>query len=324
VHFGPLVTEDAAPSAVAWSANGKYIALNGLKLGPMAASPSGVRLFASDTLEKKGNIAPAKHHRCNIALSQDMAFTADSKALWVSCGRYGTPSPLPIAIKLGVPGLEIDDSLFPVLLAPDTQFEFQTYEISTGNDGLALTGISRPARLAPPDYQQQMAVQSFSLETKTQLHPPVLMNLYYGDGEPFGVRTALGLHLIRDLSAVLIHFPGAAFGRSGRSYAELAELWSTARGGRLDAGQSHTIYERYLPPNRIGQSGMHLQTHANPDPSRYRRTHLIVLDSQTGATIQQLGPIATGTGGAKILVSPTGNRVALVSRDEIRFYRVNQ
>ena len=315
LQFGPVVAEGAPPTAVAWSPDGKYIALNGLRLGPMATSPLGIRLFASDSFEEEGIIASTKEHQCGFATSKHMAFTADSKALWVNCAdRSGAP----IAIKLRVPGLEVEGQLSPAPPAPDTQYTFQTYAISR-NDDLALTGILKPARTVPPDYKQQMAVQSFSLQTKTALHPPILMNLYYGDGdgEASGERTAMSLHFRRDLSAVLIQFPGASFSPPGRTCPAVAELWSTEGRGRLDTGSLVTMIERYLQPNPIGRSGLHLSLRYRANSARLT---LAVIDSRSGDTVQEIGPVPPVM---NTLVSPDGSRVALIGTRDICFYRVD-
>jgi hypothetical protein len=129
-------------------------------------------------------------------------------------------------------------------------------------------------------------VQSYSLRTRQALYAPV----------PAAAGSA---HLAPDLSSLYIG----------------SELWSTRSGERVAAGIDPT--GRYLgAPNRIPQLGMHIETKPLAKP---QRRMLTVLDSTTGATVQELGPMPRPL---TILVSPNGQRVAVSSFHGLRFYRV--
>jgi hypothetical protein len=165
LSLGPVISEGSQPIGVAWSPDGKHLALGAAPIG----GPMAIRLYTTDTFEVKGSLATAREaepqDECGFATSTQMAFTPNSQHLWVSCGgSSGAHSSRAVAIKLRVPKLEIEDRLLPHPLTPGKQSTFRTYMISSVNDDLTLTGISRPTGPWPPGGKHQMALQSFSCE----------------------------------------------------------------------------------------------------------------------------------------------------------------
>jgi hypothetical protein len=127
------------------------------------------------------------------------------------------------------------------------------------------------------------------------------------------------MFLTDDLSGILI--------RLSVLRADGAELWSTRTGERVARMHPKTMMDgRALgTPNRIPSSPLHIEERWSP--ASVRRT-LVVLDSRSGNTVQEIGPV-TGSpdprlaGTRYVLVSPDGKMVAHFGRYEIRFYRVN-
>ena len=95
------------------------------------------------------------------------------------------------------------------------------------------------------------------------------------------------------------------------------ELWSTQSGQRIATGAKPS--GRYLAaPNRLPGLGMHIEGRA---PAKSLHGALAVLDSATGATVQEIGPIPKVL---TIIVSPDGTRAAVAGFHGIRFYRVRR
>jgi hypothetical protein len=129
-------------------------------------------------------------------------------------------------------------------------------------------------------------VQSYSLRTRQPLFAPI--------------PASAAARLAPDLSGVYVG----------------NELWSTRSGERVATGVNPN--GRTLgAPNRIPQLGMYIEAKALP---KSQHGALTVLDSATGATVQELGPVPRPL---TILVSPNGTRVAVTGFQGIRFYRVN-
>ena len=296
-----LIADVVGVLAVAWSPDGKYIAAN---------KQRAIHLYASDTLEEKGSIAYGGGNKCSIHSAEKMAFTADSSALWVACGGSGgSYGPNAIAIKLGVPSLQVEDRLFPEPTASDPRSNFRTTAISRHGDDLVLTGQYRTGSFDKPE----IVARSFSLGTKEPLHPPVPYV------SPERSETYPDMFLTDDLSGILI--------RLSVIRPDGAELWSTRTGERIAKLHPKTMMDgRSLgAPSRIPSSPLHIEEQWSP--SSVRRT-LVVLDSRSGGTVQEIGPV-TGSldprlaGTRYLLVSPDGKMVAHFGRHEIRFYRVN-
>jgi hypothetical protein len=276
------------PEVGAWSSDGKYLALSERKGGGT------VRLYLSSSLEEIGMIGASKES-CGgfggLAPSAGMAFTADSQALWVTC--FSLPERFAKVIKLKVPRLEIEDSMVLAPPGPDWRPSFSSAAILHHADDLILTGTFHKADAKTA----HAAIQSYSLTTKEPLHPPVVIQT---KTETSIVRWVSTPHLTDDLSGVYVE----------------DELWSTKTGERVATEVKSS--GRYLgAPNRIPQLKMHLEPRGNKNAMR---GELIVVESESGATIQEIGPINKV---AKILVSPDGSKVAVFSFHGIRFYRVN-
>jgi hypothetical protein len=289
-----LISEPIGIFAVAWSPDGRYIAAN---------KQRAIHLFAADTLAEKG-FTVGRGNRCGTHNANRMAFTADSSALWVACGGSGgSYSPMAIAIKFGVPSMQVEDRLFAT--PHESDWRFRTTAISRLGDDLVLVGQAL-GRYNDP----KIAVRSFNLRTKAPLHPPVIYEA------PERSESNPDVFLTDDLSGILIRFfPTRQDG---------AEVWSTSTGKRIARVNPRTMmYGRSLgAPNRIPSSPLHIEEQWLPTSPR--RT-LLVIDSQSGASVQELGPVS-GSGHApsrSVLVSPDGKMAAHLGRHEIRFYRVD-
>jgi hypothetical protein len=143
-------------------------------------------------------------------------------------------------------------------------------------------------RFAPPKPGKgpRSAVQAFLLSTRQPLYPP----MYVG-----------GSRLADDLSGLYVG----------------DELWSTQTGQRVATGVKPD--GRYLgAPNRLPGLGMHIEARA---PAKSLYGALAVIDSATGAVVQEIGPIPKVV---TAVVSPDGSRVAIAGFRGIRFYRVSR
>ena len=92
--------------------DGAVIALSGRKRSlPGQPLPVGaIRLYDAGTLTALGRISTADIG-CSLGLLEGMAFTADSRSLWVLCADADKTAK---AVRLGVPGLRVEDRLAPV------------------------------------------------------------------------------------------------------------------------------------------------------------------------------------------------------------------
>lgn len=276
LHAGPI--HDAA-----WSPDGTLIALSDRRrASPEQAPPVGaIRLYDSSTRTARGSVSAADAG-CSLGFQEGMAFTADSKALWVLCSQDDKTAK---AIKLKVPELEVVDSFLPGSPIPGwSESYWEEGIVRFAGDLILIARFRSPT----PVSGLRSAVQSYSLRTKQPLHPAIKAVM----------ATA---RLTPDLTGLYIG----------------NELWSTRSGQRVASGVKPN--GRYLGgQNRLPRLGMHLE--ARPQP-KSRRSVLAVLDSATGATVQELGPVPTAV--VAILVSPSGGRVAVAGFHGIRFYRVN-
>ena len=274
LYAGPI--HDAA-----WSPDGAYIALSDRKrVSPEQAPPVGaVRLYAAGTRKGLGSISAAAAG-CSLSLLEGMAFTADSKALWVLCSQSDKTAR---AVKLKVPELGIEDSFIPVSPIPGWSESYWEEGIVRLADDLIVTARFRSPT---PVSTARSAVQSLQpAHAAAPLCPDVR-----GRGAP-GARFVRSLRRRRDSGA-----------RKRASALRPASNRAAATWGQ---------------PNRLARLGMHIE--ARPQP-KSRRSVLAVLDSATGATVQEIGPVPTVLA---ILVSPNETRVAVAGFQAIRFYRVN-
>jgi hypothetical protein len=248
LYAGPI--HDAA-----WSPDRAYIALSDRKRSyPGQPPPVGaVRLYSADTRKARARIS-AGDAGCTLGLLEGMAFTADSRALWVLCSQVDKTAR---AAKLRVPGLEVEDSFAPASPSPALPEIYWEEGIVRFADDLIVTARFRSPK---PAGGPRPLVQSYSLRTRQPLYAPI----------PAAAGSA---HLAPDLSGLYIG----------------NELWSTRSGERVATGIDPSGL--YLgAPNRIPQLGMHVEVKPLARP---QRRMLTVLDSATHATVQELGPMPT-------------------------------
>jgi hypothetical protein len=187
------------------------------------------------------------------------------------------------AVKLKVPSLEVEDSILPASPIPGwSESYWEEGLLRVGEDLIMTIRFATPTPAKGP----RSAVQAFRLSTRQALYPPTYVGLS---------------HLADDLSGLYVG----------------NELWSTQSGQRVATGVKPS--GRYLgAPNRLPGLGLHIEARA---PAKSLHGALAVLDSTTGATVQEIGPIPKVV---TVLVSPDGTRVAVAGFRGIRFYRVSR
>jgi hypothetical protein len=246
LYAGPI--HDAA-----WSPDGAYIALSDRRRAyPGQPPPVGaVRLYSAGMRKARARIS-AGDAGCTLGLLEGMAFTADSKALWVLCSQADKTAK---AVRLRVPGLEVEGGFAPASPLPGLpEIYWEEGVVRVADDLIATARFRSPKPVGGP----RPLVQSYSLRTRQPLHAPI----------PAAAGSA---HLAPDLSSLYIG----------------NELWSTRSGERIATGVDPS--GRYLgAPNRIPQLGMHIEARPLPKP---QRRMLTVVDSAGGATVQELGPM---------------------------------
>lgn len=276
LYAGPI--HDAA-----WSPDGAYIALSDRKRAyPEEPPPVGaVRLYAAGTRTERAHISAAQAG-CTLGLLEGMAFTADSKALWVLCSQADKTAR---AVRLRVPGLEVEDSFAPATPVPAlSEIYWEEGVLRFATDLIVTARFRSPKPVGGP----RPLVQSYSLGTRQALCPPI----------PAAAGSA---HVASDLSGLYIG----------------TELWSMRSGERLAVGVDPG--GRYLgAPAGLPRLGMHIEAKPLAKP---QHGMLAVIDNATGATVQELGPMPKPL---TILVSPDGTRVAVSGFHGLRFYRINR
>ena len=275
LYAGPLISD------AAWSPDGQFIALSErtrvfAERDPALAT---VRLYAAATRRELARTSAADAG-CSAGFAEGMAFTADSKALWVLCSHQTKEAK---AVRLKVPSLEVEDSFVPAAPMPGWSESYWEEGLLHIPGDLIMT-----VRFAPPKPGKgpRSAVQAFLLSTRQPLYPP----MYVG-----------GSRLADDLSGLYVG----------------DELWSTQTGQRVATGVKPD--GRYLgAPNRLPGLGLHIEARA---PAKSLYGALAVIDSATGAVVQEIGPIPKVV---TAVVSPDGSRVAIAGFRGIRFYRVSR
>ena len=265
----------------AWSPDGTYIALSDRKRAfPDQPPPVGTVRLYSASTRNEVARITAADAGCSLGFLEGMALTADSRALWVLCSQADKTAK---AVKLRVPELAVEDSFLPASpVAALSEGYWEQGIVRFSDDLIATVRFHSPKPVSGP----RSVVQSYSLRTKQPLYAPI--------------PAAAAARLAPDLSGVYIG----------------SELWSMRSGERVATGVNPS--GRTLEaPNRLPQLGMHIE--AKP-LTKSQHGALTVLDSATGATVQELGPVPRPL---TILVSPSGARVAVTSFHGIRFYRVN-
>jgi hypothetical protein len=153
-----------------------------------------------------------------------MAFTADSKALWILCSHQTKEAK---AVKLDVPGLEVAETLLPPSpIAGWSESYWEEGLLRAADDLIMTVRFATPKPMKGP----RSAVQAFRLSTRQPLYPPMYVGLS---------------RLADDLSGLFVG----------------TELWSTQSGQRVAAEVKPS--GRYLgAPNRLPGLGMHIEARA--------------------------------------------------------------
>jgi hypothetical protein len=187
------------------------------------------------------------------------------------------------AVKLKVPRLGVEDSLVPTAPMPGwSESYWEEPLLRISSDLILAVRFATPAPAKGP----RSAVQAFRLSTRQPLYPP----MYVGASR-----------LADDMSGLYVG----------------DELWSTQSGQRVATGVKPS--GRYLAaPNRLPGLGLHIEARA---PHNSLHGALAVLDSATGATVQEMRPIPKVV---TVLVSPDATRAAVAGFRGIRFYRVSR
>jgi hypothetical protein len=225
LHAGPLISD------AAWSPDAQFIALSERErvLAERDPALAAVRIYASSSRREVARISAADAG-CRAGFAEGMAFTADSKALWVLCSHQTKEAK---AVRLNVPGLQVEDSFVPAAPMPGwSESYWEEGLLRIGDDLIMTVRFATPKLVKGP----RSAVQAFRLSTRQPLYPP----MYVG-----------GSRLADDLSGVYVG----------------DELWSTQTGQRIATGVKPS--GRYLgAPNRLPGMGMHLEARA-PAKSLY-------------------------------------------------------
>jgi WD40 repeat protein len=310
---GQLLDKAIAKSgleATAWSSDGKYLAvISGDRTIDGQMPPlGGIRVLSIASLGEVGAF-PASRKGCDFRLGRKLlAFTADSKFLWVGCFARDTSSPA--MIKLKIPKLEIEDEL---RLSPPPgvlQAHFSPQTISREANDLILSGSFHPRKqsgMASIDG----AVAAFSLTKKSPIYPS------FFPGSPFVI-----IRHTEDSSLVFLYSAKGGtpdYSRGGAPIDWKIEVWDTRSqkrvstfGGATDAGTLTTSLVS------IPQSNVLVRAFG---PRSSSRMTLIVIDDRTGTVLQELGPFRTRGG---VVVSPDGSSVAVFGFNDIRIYKVNR
>jgi hypothetical protein len=219
LYAGPLISD------AAWSPDGEWIALSERKRVFAERNPAlaAIRLYATDTRRELARISAADAG-CSAGFAEGMAFTADSKALWVLCSHQSKEAK---AVRLKVPGLKVEDSFLPAAPMPGWSESYWEEGLLRVADDLIMTiRFASPTPVKGP----RSAVQAFRLSARQPLYPPMHVG---------GSRLADGL--------------------SGLYVGD--ELWSTQSGQRVASGVKPS--GRYLgAPNRLPGLGMHVEAKA--------------------------------------------------------------
>jgi WD40-like Beta Propeller Repeat len=268
-------------SDAAWSPDGKWLALSERSRVYAERDPAlaTVRLYASALRRETARIS-AGDAGCSAGLAEGMAFTADSKALWILCSHETKEAK---AIKLKVPALTAQDSFVPQASMPGwSESYWEEGLLRSAGDLIMSIRFATPKPVNGP----RSAVQAFRLSNREPLYPP----MHVGRSR-----------LADDLSGLYVG----------------TELWSTQSAQRLATDVKPS--GRYLAaPNRLPGMALHIEARA---PHKSLHGGLAVIDSATGVTAQEIGPIPKVV---TVLVSPDGTRVAVAGFRGIRFYRVSR
>ena len=284
--------------APAWSPDRRYVAI---------ASSAGVRILSVASWEEVGLMLATKD-RCS-RVGNSLAFTADSRSVWITCTENDFHNAARIAIRLSVPDLKIEDELMVSPPPGVARAGFSTNAITRHSDDPILTGYFywRDEKGMPLGGT---GLTALSLTTKEPVYPPL----------------QAGSHLVirhaDDLSRVLLYStrsvgPADSMGNAAKEWK--IETWDTRSSKRLGTfgGTTDADSERTVPVP-IPQSNLLVATFRRR--TSYRTT-LVVIDDRSGTVLQEMGPVPLAVG---IVASPDGSRVAVFEHDAIRIYKVSR
>jgi hypothetical protein len=286
--------------ASAWSSDVKYVAVVTLF--------SGLRLLSAASWEEIG-FSPTTKDGCNVRGNSLLAFTSDSRSLWVTCDAVDFHNAARVAIKLGLPELQVEDEL--VISAPPSvaRAGFLMKSITRYSDDLTLTGslLWRDEKGMP---QGSTGLTALSLTTKKPLFPP------------FQAPSGFSILHADDLSRALLFSARAVQSAESKGEAPKEwkiETWDIGTGERLGAfgGTTDADSERTVPVV-IPRSNLVVATYRKRISSR---ATLIVIDDRSGTVLQEIGPVPLVIG---IVPSPDGSRLAVFGHDTIRVYKRNR
>jgi hypothetical protein len=285
--------------ASAWSPDGKYMAVDSV------GSFQIVSIAAVASLQEVG-VLPARKDGCRFR--KPLAFTADSRSLWVSCQANDFREASRVALKLSIPELEIEDEL---LLAPPSgafRAGFLADRITRYADDLILMGaLFRRNEAGWPEGGGRVVL---SLMKKQPVYAS------------FPTSGAGVIKHSDDFSSVLLYSSQTVqkLGSKGELPKEWKiEIWDTRSGKRVGMFGGAADADTYmLVPVSVPKSNLLVRAFGSRSSSRKT---LVVMDDQIGTVLQEIGPLPTPVG---IVVSANGSRVAVFGFRDIRIYKVNR
>jgi hypothetical protein len=281
----------------AWSPDGKHAALTTL---------AALRILSVGSWEELGTRLATKEG-CQFQAQRYMAFTLDSRSLWVPCGGGQSSGQRRIAQKISVPELKVEDEM---LLSPPpgaARMGFSALSIARHADNVVVTGTLYRYDEAGK-LQAGEGVSALNLTRKVPVYPPFAAGLFIRHSD--------------DLSRVLLYrrrATGPADKRGNAPVEWAVETWNTESGEQIGrfGGTTGADSTRVMP---VAVPMSNLLVAAYGSRSSLRRT-LIVMDDRSGAVLQEIGPMPSVDG---IVVSPDGSRAAIYRSDETRIYKVNR
>jgi WD40 repeat protein len=291
----PVLDGSWMDRSLAVSPDGSIIAVHG----------PGLRLFSTETWRELAQVKTKETANCWHSDRLGMAFTPDSRFIWVGCASLGIRG----AIKLTVPALAIADTVeIAGKLSQTSQIEF--HDVHVGRAPLALHVVtSVHSGSGPP----QAFVRVIDLTTKADLLPTTPLSR---DEAPlFGPSSSYVSSDGRYLLVYRGQFESGsivAFDISSRArvalFAPLSEIGTADPAMQPDNG--HWGLSNLIPiPNGRVIAAL---------ASRNWDGGVIVWDYRSGQRIQRI----YGPGMAHIALAPDGTRVAGGFLDEIYVYSI--
>jgi hypothetical protein len=294
----PLLAAGSARS-IAFSPDGRYLAINqdGRRRGERDDYLGRIRLFTTDGFVEVADVWFAEQ---DCALSRQMTFSHDSRALWVLCESSRAHSEDLLAVKLAVPSLAIIERRFPAS-APGVFSS--TSAIVAGADGVFVGG-----------YELSDLGGHLSVTDITTAIRPLLASLDMAKAVPGGPGFGFcGLYLSLDAAFVTvahcmppIRFKGDVSAQKGqfRTFrTDTGEL--VADFGRQVAGQDPVIWT-------VASDRAHGRFAGIGTTAASKTGALVVWEQATGRELQRIETAAYRSGA----FSDDGQWLLLVGRDE--------